>query len=195
MSSTSFCRTALLACLMVAVVFTVASPVWAQKDTLKIDYFANMHGDANKDATLRVTNPGTSGGNLCVNVYVFSPDQQLNECCSCFLSPDGLRTFSVNNDLTSNPLTGRIPKTGVIKMISSPAANGCNAASVSPVAAVRAWATHLQNAGPGPALQVTEGESQDATLSAAELASVTANCAFIQQQGSGSGICTCGTGD
>lgn len=193
MSST--CRSMLLTCLAVTVILAVAAPVWAQKDTLKIDYFANMNIDRGKDATLRVTNPGTSGGNLCVNVYVFSPDQQLNECCSCFLSPDGLRTFSVTNDLTTNPLTGHIPHTGVIKMISSPAANGCNAASVTPVAAVRAWATHLQISGPGPAIQVTEGESQDATLSAAELASVTSNCAFIQNQGSGSGICTCGTGD
>jgi hypothetical protein len=191
----SNCRKMLLACLALGLIFALTAPVFAQKDTLKIDYFSNLNTGNGKDSTLRVTNPGTSGGNLCVNVYVFSPDQQLNECCSCFLSPDGLRTFSVTNDLTSNPLTGRIPHTGVIKMISSPAANGCNAAAVAPVAAIRAWATHLQNAGPGPAVQVTEGESQDATLSAAELASVTTNCAFIQNQGSGSGICSCGTGD
>jgi hypothetical protein len=181
--------------LTAAVVFAVAAPVWAQKDTLKIDYFANMNMDNGKDAFLRVTNPGTSGGNICANVYVFSPDQQLNECCSCFLSPDGLRTFSVTKDLTTNPLTGRIPHTGVIKIISSDAAKGCDAANVAPVAAVRAWATHLQISGPKTGVQVTEGESQDATLSAAELASVTANCAFIQNQGSGSGICSCGTGD
>jgi hypothetical protein len=178
----------------VGLIFALTAPVWAQKDTLKVDYFANMNIDRGKDATLRITNPGTSGGNLCANIYVFSPDQQLNECCSCFLSPDGLRTLSVTNDLTTNPLTGHIPTTGVIKIISS-SAGSCDAANVTPVAGLRAWATHLQIAGPGIAISVTEGESQDATLSAAELASVTSNCAFIQNQGSGSGICTCGRGD
>lgn len=184
-----------LSCLAIALVFAFTATVWAQEpaDTFKIDYFAYANSGLLYDATLRITNPGTSGGNVCANIYVFSPDQQLNECCSCFISPNGLRTLSVQNDLVSNPLTGVKPQTGAIKIVSS-AAGSCNAAVVTPVAAVRAWATHLQQAKKG-VISVTETASLDATLSASELGSLTSNCAFIQNQGSGHGICSCGTGD
>ena len=73
-----------------------------------VNYFANNGVSGAPDATVRVTNPGTSNGNLCAMVYVFDNDQQMTECCGCITTPDGLRTFSVNKDLTSNPLTGVI---------------------------------------------------------------------------------------
>lgn len=192
--STSLCKKLLLSCLAIGLIFALTAPVLAQNDTLEVNYFANMNSGFKKDATVRITNPGSNHEqNMCANIYVFSPDQQLNECCSCFLSPDGLRTLSVTKDLTSNPLTGRKPTTGAIKIISS-VAGACNAAAVTPAPELRSWATHIQSAN-GTATQVTETESLAADLSGEELAAVTANCAFIQNQGSGSGICTCGTGD
>lgn len=190
---TSLCKRLVFTCLAIALVLTAT--VWAQQpaDTFKVDYFANANSGLLYDGALRITNPGTSGGNICANIYVFSPDQQENECCSCFVSPNGFRTLSVARDLASNPLTGDRPVTGVIKIVSS-AAGTCNAASVTPVAAVRAWGTHVQQAKKG-FIQITETAAQDATLSTTELSALTTNCAFIQNQGSGHGICTCGTGD
>src|SRR5208337_4594898 len=96
-----------------------------------VNYFANNGVAGAPDATVRVTNPGTSNGNLCAMVYVFDNDQQMSECCGCITTPDGLRTFSVTKDLTSNPLTGVISKTGDIKLLAWPVNNSpCEAALV-----------------------------------------------------------------
>ncbi|HTC48747.1 MAG TPA: hypothetical protein VK722_15580 [Candidatus Aquilonibacter sp.] len=163
-------------------------------DTLKVDYFANANTAGAPDGTVRLDNPGTAGGSVCANIYVFDPNQELSECCSCYLSPDGLRTLSVNTDLTGNPLTGKTLATGVIKIVSNVATS-----TVCPVptklnsiqGGVRAWATHIQNAN----FSETETASQDATLVAAEVNRLNAQCNSIVLDGSGSGICTCGTGD
>src|SRR5579872_920554 len=127
-------RTILSICAMA--VLTASS--WAQnnppKDTLKVDYFANANTSGAPDATLRITNPGTAqnvGGssgqvpaNVCAYIAVFDPFQEMSECCGCLLTPDGLRTLSVNTDLTSNPLTGVTLQNGVIKIVSTLAFNG-----------------------------------------------------------------------
>jgi hypothetical protein len=167
---------------------------WGQAppvDTLKVDYFSNAHTDDYADATVRITNPGTNGGNLCASIYVFDTAQEMSECCSCFLTPDGLTTLSVNNNLTSNPLTGVILSTGVIKIVSSlPSAGVCPLPALVPTAGVRAWATHIQTGG-----IITETASQDATLSSAEVTRLEGGCRSILTVGSGKGICSCGTGD
>ena len=161
-------------------------------DTLKVDYFVNAGGSP--DETLHMTNPGTAGGNLCAAVYVFAPDQEMSECCSCRLTPDGLRTFSVNKDLLSNPLTPVSLSTGVIKMVSTPTSPSGTCpgypSSLQPTAGIRAWATHLQNNG-----TLTEVASQDAKLSSTEVFTLELECYGIQVDGSGHGQCTCGTGD
>jgi len=119
---------------------------------------------------------------------VFDPQQELTECCECFLSPDGLRTMSVNADLTSNPLTGVTLKTGLIKIVST---TGTNASKLYPGPAIRAWTTHIQNSN----FAVTEPGSQDATLSSAEVTRLQRQCNAVQLDGSGHGICSCGVGD
>ena len=43
--------------------------------------------------------------NICVNVYTFSPDEQMISCCSCLVTPDSLVSLSARNDLISNPPT------------------------------------------------------------------------------------------
>ena len=90
--------------------------------------------------------------------------------------------------LTGNPLTGVTLSTGVIKTVST---TGVNAARLYPVAAIRSWGTHIQNSN----FAVTETASQDATFSAAEQARLQAECAAIELDGSGKGICSCGTGE
>jgi hypothetical protein len=163
-------------------------------DTLKVDYFANANTAGAPDATLRVTDPNTNGGNICASIFVFDANQEMSECCSCLLTPDGLRTLSINTDITGNPLTGVTLTTGAIKVVSTrPSRSGTCPLPVyvNAAAAIRAWATHIQDSN----FAVTETGSQDATLSSAEIASLASECSGIKSVGSGKGICTCGTGD
>jgi hypothetical protein len=170
-----------------------AGTAWGQADTLKVDYFANANTSGAPDGTVRIDNPGTAAGNVCASIYVFDPDQELSECCSCLLTPDGLRTLSVNTDLTSNPLTGVVLSTGVIKFVSTiPVAGACPLpTTVKPEAALRAWVTHIQNS----TFAETETGSIDATLSTGEISALARECTAIKLAGSGHGVCTCGTGD
>jgi hypothetical protein len=178
------CLLALALCAGSAFASTVAPP----PDTLKVDYFSNANTAGAPDGTVRLDNPGTAGGSIWAAIYVFDPEQELSECCECLLTPDGLRTLSVNGDLTANPLTGVVVSTGLFKFVSP---SGSNASKLAPVAALRGWATHIQNSN----FVITETASQDATLSSAEESRLDAECAAIQLDGSNKGICTCGTGD
>ncbi len=162
-------------------------------DTLKVDYFSNANTAGAPDATVRLDNPGTSGGNICAAIYVFDAQQEMSECCSCLLTPDGLRTLSVNGDLTSNPLTGVTLTTGVIKLVSTTVPGACPAYpyTITPTPALRAWVTHIENNN----FAVTETNAADATLSANEVTRLQGQCRAIWLDGSGAGRCSCGTGD
>jgi hypothetical protein len=199
-----------------------ALPAQTYPDTYKIDYYStaipsvcNTVGQPacqdvgyDPDSTVRLTNAGTQlgsagdpSGNLCAMIYVFTPDQQMAECCGCALTPDALLTLSVVNDLTDNPLTRVTPVTGAIKIVSSTGAPSCNPAKPVPTAGVRAWATHVQGEvlGSAPHTNVanflTETAFSDGVLSAGELKLLENKCGAIRNNGSGFGICTCGTGD
>jgi hypothetical protein len=183
------CTLALALCAGSAWAATTPPPA----DTLKVDYFSNANTAGAPDGTVRLTNPGTAGGNICAAIFVVDPYQELSECGSCFLSPDGLRTLSVNTDLTSNPLTGVTLSTGTIKIVSTPTVGGvCPLPTkLAPTPAIRSWATHIQNSN----FSITETASQDATLSAAEVTRLQGECSAIALDGSGKGILSCGTGD
>jgi len=190
----TFCKTLFLALVVVGLV-TIGAGVASAQDVYKINYFSNNAAPA-PDATVRISNPGLTYGNLCAMVYVFDSDQQLTECCGCVETHNGLRTISVRSNLTSNPLTGVVSRAGVIKVVSAAVNNSpCDPTSnVKPTANLRAWVTHIQNP-VGTAFPITETESSDSTLGATELANLQAQCAFIGILGSGHGICSCGTGD
>ena len=188
-------RTTVLVVCTLALAFCTVS-AWAvgpPADTLKVEYFSNANTAGAPDATVRLTNPGTAGGNICASIYVFDSQQEMSECCSCLLSPDGLRTLSVNGDLTSNPLTGVVLNTGLVKVVSTATVSGgCPLpTNITPTPAVRAWATHIENTG----FAVTETNAQDATLSSGEVTRLNRQCSAIQLDGSGKGICSCGSGD
>jgi hypothetical protein len=185
----------LSAALAIAGLITLGSSIASAQDVFKINYFANNAAPA-PDATVRIDNPGLTYGNLCAMIYVFDNDQQLSECCGCVETHNGLRTLSVRNNLTSNPLTGKVSTNGVIKIVSAAVNDSpCDpTANVKPTANLRAWVTHIQNA-VGTAYPITETESSDSTLGASELANLQAQCSFVNILGSGQGICSCGTGD
>jgi hypothetical protein len=183
------CTLALALCAGSAWAATTAPPA----DTLKVDYFANANTAGAPDGTVRIDNPGTAAGNVCASVFVFDPYQELSECCSCLVTPDGLRTLSVNTDLTSNPLTGVALNTGVIKIVSTiPVAGACPLPTVvNSEPAIRAWVTHIQNS----TYAVTETNASDATLSTGEVTRLQRECTSVSIVGSGKGVCTCGSGD
>ena len=166
-----------------------------------VDYFANANTPGAPDATVRIVNPGTKGSestaaeaaDLCALIYIFDANQQLSECCGCSLTPNALATFSVNGNLTAKPLLGTKLSTGVIKIVSSAPASPCDPTAITPIPALRAWATHIQNK-VGTTFPVTEGESQAATLGRGEQADLAEDCTVLQELGSGAGICKCPPG-
>jgi len=167
-------------------------------DSLKVDYFTNAHTAGAPDASVHLTNPGTTGSNMCAAIFVFDTFEEMSECCSCMLSTNDLRTLSVNTDLTSNPAVGRNLQTGLISIVSTtPTEETCPLPTVlNPTSGgVRAWATHIGRFQLGPFGGFTESTtaSQDATLSGEEQGQLALICEFLSFLGRG--ICTCGTGE
>jgi uncharacterized protein YjdB len=149
------------------------------------------------DGTLRISNSGSAAENLCAMVYVFAADQQLSECCGCRVSTNGLLTLSLDNDLTSNPLTGQTLIRGTIEVDASDlAANPtCNPGLVTPKGSLTTWSSHTQaiTLGTPPASDSSSPATPPSQNPPA--ASIQTQCQFVQMLGSGQGICTCGTGD
>ena len=164
------------------------------KPVLAVSYFANAHTSGVADATVRLTNPGVTGGNLCAEIYVFDQSQQLSECCGCLVSPDGLRTLSVNGDVTGNPLTGVKSKTGVVKIVSADAFvnRSCDPTTIAPKASLAAWSTNIQKQN-ASTFTITETTFQLGPLGDDELAALQQQCSFSSTLGSGQGVCSCGT--
>jgi hypothetical protein len=185
----------LLVCTLVASLVVFVGMAAAQNpsaptgtpNVYNVDYFSNANTNGAPDGTLRIINPGFSGGNLCADIYVFDVNEEMSECCSCTTTPDGLLTLSVNNDLTSNPLTGPpLLTTGVIKIVSAATTGGlCPVPTTgTPAPTLREWTTHVQNGG-----TITENPSQEASLSLAEGKALSSQCSAIVKDGSGHGIC------
>lgn len=158
------------------------------------------------DSLINVTNTGLNGaplqgpgfgpaGDICVNVYGFSPDEQLVSCCSCLVTPNGLVSLSAKSDVFSNTLTGVSPNSGVIKLVASIPGTQTLAGGMA------AWGTtgHVAGLAPVPGAPapfgVVETPFTPGTLSPGELASITNRCTNIIGNGSGFGICrSCATG-
>jgi hypothetical protein len=161
------------------------------KPVLAVAYFSNANTSGFADATVRLTNPGVTGGNLCAEVYVFDQDQQLSECCGCLVSPDGLLTLSVNSDLTGNPLTGVKSTAGMVKVVSADVSASCDPTAITPDAKLIAWSSNIQAKG-SSAFAMTETSFQLAPLGDGELAALQSQCSFAATLGTGQGICQCG---
>jgi len=198
--------TFVLAATALSAVAVAQNPITADSP-FQVRYASNLTVG---DSVINITNTGANGaslfgpgfggavGNICVNVYAFSPDEQLQACCSCLVTPDGLVSLSVVNDLISNTLTGIRPSSVVIKLISTLAGTGgsgtscTNSAANATIAALAtglaAWGTTI-HAGATGGFQTTETAFTPSTLSAGELASVTNRCTNIIGNGSTFGVC------
>jgi len=178
-------------------------------NSFQVSYFPNLN---RADSVINITNAGTLGagmasgssaattGALCANVYAFSPDEQLVACCSCPVTPNGLVSLSVVNDLLPNTLTPSRPDSLVVKLLATVPVGGTCANSAAagangtvPLAnGMLAFGTKVHSSnGPaaGGTLGITETPFLAATLSAGELSRLENLCDFILANGSGFGVC------
>jgi hypothetical protein len=164
-------------------------------DTFKVAYYdvatsgfpsASGYGGAGSSGgagenTVRIVNTAAANGTLCAMIYVFDDNEEIQECCGCPVTPDGLRTLSVLDDLTFNPWVGRSNlNAGVIEIVSSttnwtpgspppaPNPNGTNGPSIglsangcSPTGAFSNDPTRATKVNPTPGLRafITHTES------------------------------------
>jgi hypothetical protein len=200
-----FFQVMLGATLLSTVALAAPQPVLGPADAYQVNYAANLGAG---QSVINITNGGTNGGRdktdfICANVYVFAEDQQLISCCTCPMSPNELRTLSVQNDLINNTLTPGVPIGVTVALLASDDTGqvGCNAATVDPtklVDGMRAWGTHL-HAAPGGGFFGSETPFLPLPLSGPQVGSefdkITSFCGFIQANGSKYGICnTCALG-
>ena len=202
--------------------FALTAVAFAQPVTLdtpfQIRYVANLNLG---DSVINITNSGARGaglaagttasttGAMCVNVYAFSPDEQMISCCSCPVTPNGLVSLSARRDLVNNTLTPAVPTAIVVKLYATvPVGGSCSSSASNPGApaiGMLAWGTTVHaGAAAGSAAAITEtpflpatlsGGTQDPFLGIGELSRLTSLCTFINANGSGFGICsTCRLG-
>ena len=183
----------LAACLLPASLFGQGA------DAYQVRYAANLNVPGN-ESYIDIVNTGyvngaTPAGNICVNVYVYAtepgPDnEEIQSCCSCLTTPNGLYNLGVNRDLLSNTLTGIHPGSVAIKLTGTlPVGGGCDPGAPGALTSgVRAWGTtqHLNRG----AWVTTETPFNAAfPASGSEIAKLSSQCGFIETIGSGFGIC------
>ena len=188
-------RFSVLACTIVMAISAFANGPDSADAPFQIRYASNLNIG---DSYVNISNTGASitkstpSGDLCVNVYAFSPDEQMIECCSCPVTPDGLVSLSVKKDLTDNPLTGVIVNSVVIKLLASakPSTGSCDASNfTTPAPGLTAWGTTLHLNTTDTSYTLTETPFTPATLSAGEHSNLASSCGAIHTLGSGAGIC------
>jgi hypothetical protein len=193
-------RTLALAAAAAAVVLvTGPSTAMAQDHVYFLSYFDNAHKAGAPDGTLRLANDGNaSESTLCANIYVFNNKRdEMEECCSCPVTPNTLLSLSVNFNVTGNPFTGGVLSRGLVEVVSSlPAAGVCEGTVLSPKAGVRGWLTHPEAAGPNGQYSLTAEQLTDSALSEAELTALELGCSLMGTIGvvgpdSAQGICNC----
>jgi len=201
-------------------------------DSFQINYMANPTVSTLPGGNVvNITNEGELGncpfgpsgcltdvGDICVNVYVFQSDEELEECCACLVTPNALVHLTAA-DLIGNPGNGVTPTNGVvIKLLATipsttkggiPAgtvggtltgsfcnpAQGFVGATAIPATAnnlapgMHAWRTTIHQASATPSYQITENVFQNSVLSDGELATLNTLCRVIFGNGSGPGQC------
>ena len=186
----------------------------ASDSAFQIRYASNL---AIGDSVINMTNDGASStgsgladaannfqqyGQLCANIYAYSPDEQLVSCCSCNVTPNGLNSLSVKNDLASNTLTPIIPSALVIKLVVTEGGSKCTASTAATIdqtsatrkAGLLAWGTTIHAAPttagtPAGTYAVTETQFANGQPNTEEFKRMAGLCAFIRGNGSGYGIC------
>jgi hypothetical protein len=212
------------------------------EDAFQVSYISQLN---NADTVINITNAGTSAGtnviqgsttagNLCLNIYVFDPQEEEVACCSCVVTPNELIYFNAggptegtpnqsvpvsaggngNAGLLYNVITGGGSysfNSAVVKIVTttgSTCVNTINRSGPSSITAASfpasalapglvAYSTHPhptngRTLGSGRLpVNITETPFAVKSLSTGELNFLQYGCAFIQNQATGRGICSC----
>jgi len=165
-----------------------------------VAYFSNANTAGAPDGVLRLVNDGDQAnygsegvlnGTLWAAIYVFDDSQELQSCCACLITSDGMLSESVNKQLTANTFIGKKLTRGVIKVVSSTSYDPTSPMSVP---GLRGWFTtaeatsNIPSKGP---FYVTRTALADANLGAVELANLGTVCSYGLTIGSGRGLCPC----
>jgi len=175
-----------------------------------VRYVANLDvGDSFIDLGNDGQSAGPGSGNLCIGVYTFDANEELQSCCACLVTPNGLASLSAQA-INATSLTGENATSLVVKLLAwsttagtsstdppgtpaPPTSSSCNPATPGTLAdGMHAWGTtiHQLPSGGRSTYTVTETEFSHASLSAAEYAHITLSCEFNQINGSAqSGQC------
>ncbi len=98
-------------------------------DAYQVDYLPAA-GGAIAGGVVNLSNAGELGadafgplsgttGDICVNVYTFTADEQESECCQCLVTPNALRSLTAAQ-LVGNPGNGVTPTLGlVVKLLAT----------------------------------------------------------------------------
>ncbi len=160
----------------------VKTSIFQIPGSVLVGYAVNLNVN---DSILNLTSSGKT--NLCANIYVFAPDEQLVSCCSCTVTPSGLMSLSARQDLVSNTLTPAIESTVAVKIVST-SGGACDPAALPTLTAeLSAWIANT-HAAPGGGYATTEVPLIHATPGN-EILRLTQMCGLIRSNGSGYGIC------
>ena len=178
--------------------------------SFQLHYAANLNS---ADSLIDVVNTGYNGasangpgfgaaiGNLCINAYAFSPDEELLACCSCLITPGATASLSVKNDLISIANTAEMPASMTVALVATLAGTGGTGSSCTNSAALatstsfplapsgmQAWDTGVHLTATS-VLATTESPFLPATLSPSAMASMAGRCAATYGNSGGTGIC------
>ncbi len=192
-------KVALCATAVAALALAFSSGARAQDINYALGYYSNANTTGAPDGTLRLVNDGndeTQNGDLCASIYVFDDQEEMQECCSCRITPNGYLALGVNSNLTANTITGRTLARGVIAVISSGLQSnkrGCDPTIHDLDHGIRGWLTHIEKVGTGFQVSVEDlkdsshgGGPSDVEVDLAE------DCKVAIELGSGQGTCSCG---
>ena len=181
----------------------------ASPSAFQLKYFNTNYGSGH----VIVSNAGTmstggnpaddSSGTICANFYSFDPNEEMQTCCACPVTPNGLSSLNVNEDIVAQNLIVNPSSAITVKVLFSTKAgqNGggiCDPTQPSGANLANgglAWGTNLRNvtfqgSPPTTVNAVTETRFTPAELSFAELTKLTTYCRYIKILGSSvGGIC------
>jgi hypothetical protein len=185
-------RLALCAAAVTALAWAFSGAAKAQDVPYMLGYYSHANTAGVPDGTLRLVNDGNQGdtppgGDLCASIYVFDNNENMQECCSCLVTPNGYLSLSVDTSLTHAPTNPVILHTGVIKVVSShPNKFGaCNPTLDAPVIGIRGWLTHID----GPPFQLSVEDLKDSTFGALEEVDLGEDCGKTKT--GSAGVCSC----
>jgi len=143
---------AVLATAVLGLSFQLAASTPTDGDDYYGTFFYNI-GTGTSDASVTILDPGANApANICANIYVLNPSEEMEACCSVLLTPDEIVQGQVS-ELVKNLLNNNGLVNGVIKIISSTTKTGLapcpsGAASITPVSDLRAWITRVDSVEP-----------------------------------------------